>query len=93
MYESAKAENEQLKPVVEQFEMQQIYEDLSTIKLEKHVERLSNKKVQVSDAKEVVSSGKFAENAKFADITDEDRKRMKRNPALWQKVLEGYKKS
>lgn len=110
LYESTKAENEQLKPVVEQFQMQekqrrehllsqlseedqQIYEDLSTVKLEKHVERLSNKKVQVSDAKEVVSSGKFAENAKFADITDEDRKRMKRNPALWQKVLEGYKKS
>ena len=48
--------------------------------------------MQVSDAKEVTSSGKFATNTKFADITDEDRKKMKRDPNLWNQILEGYSK-
>ena len=104
-----KEENSQLKPVVEQFQIQEkqrrehllsqlsdqdqeIYIDLPTIKLEKHIERLGKNKVQVSDAKEVTSSGKFATNAKFADITEEDRKKMKRDPKLWNQILEGYKK-
>jgi len=110
LYENVKAENEQLKPVVEQFEMQEkqrrehllsqlseedqsIYGDLSTIKLEKHVERLSTKKVQVSDAKEVVSSGKFAENTRFGEMSDEDREKARKNPKLWQQILDGYKNS
>ena len=109
LYENVKAENEKLKPVVEQFEIQEkqrrehllsqlsdedqeIYVDLPTIKLEKHIERLSKSKVQVSDAKEVTSSGKFATNSKFADITDEDRKKMKRDPKLWSQIVEGYRK-
>ena len=74
-------------------EEQEIYVDLPTMKLEKHIERLSKKKVQVSDAKEVVSSGKFATNAKFADITEDDRKKMKRDPKLWNQILEGYSKN
>ena len=90
LYENVKAENEKLKPVVEQFEIQEkqrrehllsqlsdedqeIYQDLSTLKLEKHIERLGNKKVQVSDAKEVTSSGKFAENTKWSDMSEKDR--------------------
>ena len=67
LYETMKAENEKLKPVVEQYEMQEkqrrehllsqlsdedqeLYTDLPTIKLEKHIEKLGNRKVQVSDA-------------------------------------------
>ena len=73
-------------------EDQEIYIDLPTIKLEKHIERLGKNKVQVSDAKEVTSSGKFATNTKFADITDDDRKKMKRDPKLWNQILEGYRK-
>jgi hypothetical protein len=105
-----KAENEQLKPVVEQFQIQekqrrehllsqlseedqQIYEDLPTMKLEKHIERLSNKKVQVSDAKEVTTSGKFAANTKWADMSEEDRQKARKNPKLWQQIVEGYKNS
>ena len=57
-------------------EDQEIYQDLSTIKLEKHIERLGNKKVQVSDGKEVTSSGKFAGNTKFADLSEEDRQKV-----------------
>ena len=108
LYENVKAENEKLKPVVEQFEIQEkqrrehllsqlsddeqeIYQDLSTLKLEKHIERLGNKKVQVSDAKEVTSSGKFAENAKWADLSDKDRQEARRNPKLWKQIVEGYR--
>ena len=107
LYEGLKIENEKLKPIVENFEIQEkqkrehllsqlsddeqeIYQDLTTIKLEKHIERLGKSKVQISDAKEVTSSGKFATNTKFADLTEEDRKNMKKNPKIWQKILEGY---
>ena len=69
---------------------QEIYQDLSTIKLEKHIERLGNKKVQVSDAKEVTSSGKFAGNTKFSDLSEEDRQKAKKNPKLWQQIVDGY---
>ena len=72
-------------------EDQEIYQDLSTLKLEKHIERLGNKKVQVSDAKEVTSSGKFAENAKWADLSDKDRQEARRNPKLWKQIVEGYR--
>ena len=108
LYENVKAENEKLKPVVEQFEIQEkqrrehllsqlsdedqeIYQDLSTLKLEKHIERLGNKKVQVSDAKEVTSSGKFAENAKWSDLSDKDKQEARRNPKLWKQIVEGYR--
>ncbi len=108
MYEKMKEENSQIKPVVEQFQIQEkqrrehllsqlsddeqeIYQDLPTIKLEKHIERLGNKKVQVSDAKEVTSSGKFAENAKWADLSDKDRQEARRNPKLWKQIVEGYR--
>jgi hypothetical protein len=108
LYENVKAENEKLKPVVEQFEIQEkqrrehllsqlsdeeqeIYQDLSTLKLEKHIERLGNKKVQVSDAKEVTSSGKFAENTKWSDLSDKDRQEARRNPKLWKQIVEGYR--
>ena len=74
-------------------EDQQIYEDLPTMKLEKHIERLSNKKVQVSDAKEVTTSGKFAANTKWADMSEEDRQKARKNPKLWQQIVEGYKNS
>ena len=101
LYEKIKAENSQLKPVVEQFQIQEkqrrehllsqlsdedqeIYQDLSTLKLEKHIERLGNKKVQVSDAKEVTSSGKFAENTKWSDMSEKDRQEARRNPKLWK---------
>ena len=69
---------------------QEIYQDLSTIKLEKHIERLGKSKVQVSDAKEVTSSGKFAGNTKFADLSEEDRQKAKKNPKLWQQIVDGY---
>jgi len=108
LYESTKAENEKLKPIVENFEIQEkqrrehllsqlseddqeIYQDLSTIKLEKHIERLGKSKVQVNDAKEVTSSGKFAGNSKFAELSDEDRQKARRNPKLWQQIVDGYK--
>jgi len=70
---------------------QEIYQDLSTLKLEKHIERLGNKKVQVSDAKEVTSSGKFAENTKWSDLSDKDRQEARRNPKLWKQIVEGYR--
>ena len=70
---------------------QEIYADLPTIKLEKHIERLGNKKVQISDAKEVTSSGKFAENAKWADLSDKDRQEARRNPKLWKQIVDGYR--
>ena len=108
LYEKMKEENSQLKPVVEQFQIQEkqrrehllsqlsdddqeIYQDLPTMKLEKHIERLGNKKVQVSDAKEVTSSGKFATNTTFADMSDEDRQKARRNPKLWKQIVEGYR--
>ena len=107
LYEGLKVENEKLKPIVENFEIQEkqrrehllsqlsdddqeIYQDLPTMKLEKHIERLGNKKVQVSDAKEVTSSGKFATNTTFADMSDEDRQKARRNPKLWKQIVEGY---
>jgi len=70
---------------------QEIYADLPTIKLEKHIERLGNRKVQVSDAKEVTSSGKFAENAKWADLSEKDKQEARRNPKLWKQIVEGYR--
>jgi ribosomal protein L9 len=70
---------------------QEIYADLPTIKLEKHIERLGNKKVQVSDAKEVTSSGKFAENTKWSDLSEKDRQEARRNPKLWKQIVEGYR--
>tara|TARA_R100000655_G_scaffold109470_1_gene164068 strand:- start:333 stop:872 length:540 start_codon:yes stop_codon:yes gene_type:complete len=110
LYETMKAENEKLKPVVEQYEIQEkqrrehllsqlsdedqeLYIDLPTVKLEKHIEKLGNKKVQVSDAKEVTSSGKFAANSKWADLSDADREKARKNPKLWNQILEGYKNS
>ena len=72
-------------------EEQEIYQDLPTIKLEKHVERMGNKKVQVSDAKEVTSSGKFAKNTKWADLSDQDRENARKNPDLWKQIVEGYR--
>jgi len=72
-------------------EDQEIYQDLPTLKLEKHLERLGNKKVQVSDAKEVTSSGKFASNTKWADLSDKDREQARKNPKLWQQIVEGYR--
>ena len=108
LYENVKAENEQLKPVVEKFEIQEkqrrehllsqlsdeeqeIYVDLPTMKLEKHIERLGNKKVQVSDAKEVTSSGKFAGNSKWSDLSEQDRQEARKNPKLWKQIVDGYR--
>jgi hypothetical protein len=105
-----KVENEKLKPIVENFEIQEkqrrehllsqlsdddqdIYQDLTTIKLEKHIERLGKSKVQISDAKEVTSSGKFASNTKWADLSDKDREAAKKNPTLWKQIVEGYAKN
>ena len=110
MYEGLKIENEKLKPIVENFEIQEkqrrehllsqlsddeqeIYQDLTTIKLEKHIERLGKNKVQISDAKEVTSSGKFASNTKWADLSDEDKKQARKNPTLWKQIVEGYAKN
>ena len=70
---------------------QEIYADLPTIKLEKHIERLGNRKVQISDAKEVTSSGKFAENAKWSDLSEKDRQEAKKNPRLWKQIVDGYR--
>ena len=72
-------------------EEQEIYQDLPTIKLEKHIERLGNKKVQVSDAKEVVSSGKFAQNTKWGDLSEADKQEARKNPKLWKQIVEGYR--
>jgi len=72
-------------------EEQEIYQDLPTLKLEKHIERLGKQKVQVSDAKEVTSSGKFASNTKWADLSDKDREQARKNPKLWQQIVEGYR--
>ena len=74
-------------------EDQEIYQDLTTIKLEKHIERLGKSKVQISDAKEVTSSGKFASNTKWADLSDKDREAAKKNPTLWKQIVEGYAKN
>jgi len=108
LYEKMKEENLQLKPVVEQFQIQEkqrrehllsqlsddeqeIYVDLPTMKLEKHIERLGNKKVQISDAKEVTSSGKFANNSKWNDLSDADREKARKNPKLWKQIVDGYR--
>ena len=72
-------------------EEQEIYADLPTINLEKHLDRLGKKKVQVSDAKEVTSSGKFAENAKWSDLSEKDKQEARRNPKLWKQIVEGYR--
>jgi len=110
LYESEKIENNKLRPIVENFEIQEkqrrehllsqlsdddqdIYQDLTTIKLEKHIERLGKNKVQISDAKEVTSSGKFASNTKWADLSDEDKKQARKNPTLWKQIVEGYAKN
>jgi len=110
LYEGLKVENEKLKPIVENFEIQEkqrrehllsqlsdddqdIYQDLTTIKLEKHIERLGKSKVQISDAKEVTSSGKFASNTKWADLSQKDREAAKKNPTLWKQIVEGYAKN
>jgi len=108
LYEGLKEENSQLKPVVEQFQIQEkqrrehllsqlsdeeqeIYVDLPTIKLEKHIERLGSKKVQISDAKEVTSSGKFAGNSKWNDLSEKDRLEARKNPKLWKQIVDGYR--
>ena len=108
LYEKMKEENSQLKPVVEQFQIQEkqrrehllsqlsddeqeIYVDLPTMKLEKHIERLGSKKVQISDAKEVTSSGKFAANSKWSDLSEKDRQEAKKNPKLWKQIVDGYR--
>jgi len=70
---------------------QEIYVDLPTMKLEKHIERLGNKKVQISDAKEVTSSGKFAGNSKWSDLSEKDRQEAKKNPKLWKQIVDGYR--
>lgn len=70
---------------------QEIYQHLPTNSLEKHLERLGKQKVQVSDAKEVTSSGKFASNTKWADLSDKDREQARKNPKLWQQIVEGYR--
>ena len=110
LYEGLKIENEKLKPIVENFEIQEkqkrehllsqlsddeqeIYQDLTTIKLEKHIERLGKSKVQISDAKEVTSSGKFASNTKWADLSQKDKEQARKNPTLWKQIVEGYAKN
>jgi len=70
---------------------QEIYVDLPTIKLEKHIERLGSKKVQISDAKEVTSSGKFASNSKWSDLSDKDKQEARKNPKLWKQIVDGYR--
>ena len=72
-------------------EDQEIYNELPTNKLEKHVERLSKNKVQTKDAKEVTSSGKWASSAKFGDLSKEDREKARKDPTLWKQFVEGYK--
>ena len=72
-------------------EDQEIYQDLPTLKLEKHLERLGKQKVQVSDAKEVTSSGKFASNTRWENLSDKDREQARKNPKLWQQIVEGYR--
>jgi ribosomal protein L9 len=72
-------------------EEQEIYVDLPTIKLEKHIERLGSKKVQISDAKEVTSSGKFAANSKWSDLSDKDKQEARKNPKLWKQIVDGYR--
>ena len=72
-------------------EDQEIYQDLPTLKLEKHIERLGKQKVQVSDAKEVTSSGKFASNTRWENLSDKDREQARKNPKLWQQIVEGYR--
>jgi seryl-tRNA synthetase len=70
---------------------QEIYNELSLEKLERHLETKSKNKVLTDPGKEVTASGKFASATKFSDITDEDRKKMKRDPKLWQQIVEGYR--
>lgn len=72
-------------------EEQEIYVDLPTMKLEKHIERLGSKKVQISDAKEVTSSGKFAGNSKWNDLSEKDRLEARKNPKLWKQIVDGYR--
>jgi tagatose-1,6-bisphosphate aldolase len=52
---------------------------------------LGNKKVQVSDAKEVTSSGKFAGNSKWSDLSEQDRQEARKNPKLWKQIVDGYR--
>jgi hypothetical protein len=109
LYESKKVEVEELKPIVENFQMQdkqrreyllnqlneddqEIYQDLSTIKLEAHISKLKKNTIQVESGKEVTSSGKWASASQFKDLTNEDQVRMKKEPKLWKQFVEGYKK-
>lgn len=70
---------------------QEIYGDLSLEKLELHLESKNKNKVKMDPSKEVTASGKFASATKFSEITETDRKRMKRDPNLWRQIVEGYK--
>ena len=72
-------------------EDQEIYNELPTNKLEKHIERLGKNKVQIKDAKEVTTSGKWASATKFGDLSKEDRDEVRKNPTLWKQFVEGYK--
>ena len=72
-------------------EDQEIYTDLPTLKLESHIERMGKNKVQISDAKEVTSSGKFASNSKWSDLSDKDKQEARKNPKLWKQIVDGYR--
>ena len=72
-------------------EDREIYQDLSTNKLEAHVGKLKNAKIQVESGKEVTSSGKWASATKFKDLSKEDQEKAKRNPKLWKQFVEGYR--
>ena len=72
---------------------QEIYNELSLEKLERHLETKKMNKVKMDPSKEVTASGKFASATKISDITNEDRIRMKKNPNLWNQIVEGYKKN
>ena len=72
-------------------EDREIYQDLSTNKLEAHVGKLKNAKIQVESGKEVTSSGKWASSTKFKDLSKEDQEKAKRNPKLWKQFVEGYR--
>ena len=70
---------------------QEIYGDLSLEKLELHLDSRNKAKVKMDPSKEVTASGKFASATKISDLTDEDRRKMKRDPNLWKQIVEGYK--
>ena len=70
---------------------QEIYNELSLEKLERHLETKKMNKVKMDPSKEVTASGKFASATKMSDITAEDRMKMKKDPNLWNQIVEGYK--